>query len=242
MQKTLEPRTRVGKFTVLGFIIAELVLSFVIQYTSGHVCAAFSYTAVCLALLMGVLTVTPILGRVGSLPVLVGLGFTVLADLCLVVISPPERLFGMIFFLGTQISYAVCLYLREAGRVRIIHLALRASLTALAVIITLLVLGGGADALSVISVVYYANLLLNVALAFLDAGRHLCFALGLTCFALCDLFVGLDLIHLYLPVAEGSFIWQLTHTGVNTAWLFYVPSLTLIPIDPALGVLRDLLK
>ena len=63
MQKTLEPRTRVGKFAVLGFIIAELVLSFVIQYTSGHVCAAFSYTAVCLALLMGVLTVTPILGR-----------------------------------------------------------------------------------------------------------------------------------------------------------------------------------
>lgn len=242
MPKTLKPCTRVGKYAVLGFIIAELLLSFVIQYTSGDVCAAFSYAAVCLALLMGVLTVTPLFVKAGSLPVLVGLGFTALADLCLVVISPPERLLGMIFFLGTQLSYAVCLYLREWGRVRIIHLALRASLTALAVIMTFAVLGSGADALSVVSVVYYANLLLNVVLAFLDARGHLCFALGLLCFALCDLFVGLDLIHLYLPVTEGSFIWQLTHTGVNTAWLFYVPSLTLIPIDPVAGALRDLLK
>ena len=79
MLENLKPCTRVGKYAVLGFIIAELVLSFVIQYTSGHVCAAFSYAAVCLAALMGVLTVTPVLGRAGSLPVLVGLGFTVLA-------------------------------------------------------------------------------------------------------------------------------------------------------------------
>ena len=74
---------------------------------------------------------------------------------------------------------------------------------------------------------YFANLLINAIFAFADEGIS-CFSLGLFCFILCDVFVGLSMLHPYLPLTEGTLLYRMAHPGINMAWVFYIPTLTLL--------------
>ena len=74
-----------------------------------------------------------------------GLFCTVLADLCLVVMDPIQRLWGMVFFLGAQILYAIRL---SRGKTL---LYLRLGLILMAETVTVLVLGKNTDALALVS-------------------------------------------------------------------------------------------
>ena len=168
----------------------------------------------------------------------------------------------MLFFNGTQLSYGYALWRsrRTVSSARL-HIILRAAVMLGGALVTVAVLGKGTDLLSVISVAYYASLLLNLVLASVEAvgalralsrgscpdARHRAvffsvLAVGLLCFALCDVFVGLDNLKMYFDITKGSLIWRLTHTGLNMAWVFYVPSQTLIAIagrEGSAGSLRD---
>ena len=154
------------------------------------------------------------------------------ADYFLVAIPEIRRMEGMIFFLGTQLF--LCLHIIVADnnkRSRLIHLAVRAILSLLLVVITLIVLGSGADALAIVSVIYYANLLSSMIFApKINGGKILC--IGLVLFALCDINVGLAVLNdLYdggFP--EGSLLHSLIYSGVDLVWIFYLPSQTIIPL------------
>ena len=108
---------------------------------------------------------------------------------------------------------------------------LRLGLTCLMPPLAYLVLGAGIDALAILSVIYFANLFCNIIFSKVKMKGTLLLLIGLISFALCDIMVGLStLCDLYLTVDPSSFLYKLTHTGINLVWLFYVPSQTLIAL------------
>ena len=154
------------------------------------------------------------------------------ADYFLVAISEIKRMEGMIFFLGTQ--FFLCLHILASDydkRSRRIHLSVRSATSLLLVAITLIVLGKNADALAIVSIIYYANLLTSMIFApKIKGGKLLC--IGLALFALCDINVGLAVLNdLYAGgFPEGSFLHNLIYSGVDLVWIFYLPSQTIIPL------------
>jgi hypothetical protein len=162
------------------------------------------------------------------------MAFTLLADFCLVILIPRQRELAMIFFVTVQLLYFVRLMRCEGKRVRALHIILRCVLSIVGIILAALVLGEGADFLSIISIFYFANLLVNIAFAFLRGRRGLIFAIGLVCFALCDVFVGLDVLlsEYFVSAAMSRGVTQIAYSsGINLVWFFYVPAQTLIAIS-----------
>lgn len=159
----------------------------------------------------------------------IGLVCTVFADIFLVVIEPMIQLPAMIFFSGTQICYFLRIFFEtKSKKEKLIHLILRASLTVIVQIITIIVLKEKTDALSLVSMFYYTNLILNVIFAFIHFKKSPVLAIGLLLFLLCDTIIGLDIMaSSYISgtalEAVNSFI-----SGANWAWIFYVPSQALI--------------
>lgn len=159
----------------------------------------------------------------------IGLACTVFADIFLVVIEPMIQLPAMIFFSGTQICYFLRIFFEtKSKKEKLIHLIIRASLTVLVQIITIIVLKEKTDALSLVSMFYYTNLILNVIFAFIHFKKSPILAIGLLLFLLCDTIIGLDIMaSSYISgtalEAVNSFI-----SGANWAWIFYVPSQALI--------------
>lgn len=225
-------KRRLSLFTLASFVLAEIILGILVQTTAGDVNARVCYSAVMLASAFALFSLTPALDVRGDWLIALGFIFTLFADWFLVIENPIKPLTAMIFFNGTQLSYAAAIYRRQKGaQAKQGHILARVGASLLGVVITFAILGDTADALSVISVVYYLNLLLNAAFAFTLGKRGLLLAFGLVCFALCDVFVGLDNLDMYFEITKGSLIWMLTHTGVNMAWVFYVPSQTMIAIN-----------
>ncbi|MBQ3116286.1 MAG: hypothetical protein IJC07_04580 [Clostridia bacterium] len=157
--------------------------------------------------------------------------FTLIADVFLVLLSPQNQLFGMIFFFIVQLLYGARFFVEETNKKsKLIFVTIRALLMAIAVAVTFIVLKDGADLVSVLSVVYYANLILNIVLAI--KSKNLLLSLGLIFFALCDAFVGLQVMaSSYIPINPSSVFHSIIYPPFNVVWLFYVPSQTLIAIS-----------
>lgn len=217
------------RYAVLLFVAAELVLGILVQTTSGTACKVVSFSSVVLACLFYLLLFEKNCKYIFTQ---IGLILTVCADVFLVLLDARQKLVAMIFFSLAQLAYGRRIYLYSEGDgIRRAHIIARGSAVALSLLITLIVLGEGCDSLSLVSMFYYANLLTNVVFAFLDGRRSLPFAIGLLLFSMCDALIGLSLLDAYLPIAEGSLIYRITHTGINLAWMFYVPSQTLIAVS-----------
>ena len=230
------------------FVIAEAVLFYLIhiekavsdinlRYLSIQVAVLFSLVSLIFELIFSEKTKGYLLGKIFNLKngnaLRIAMLFTLGADYFLVASPSPDKMMGMAFFTGTQIFIFLHLYLREEDKKRRrANLYVRLGLSALLVIITLIVLGDSADALSIISIVYYANLLTSMIFAPFDkrGGKLLC--LGLIFFALCDINVGLWVLNdMYtggFPV--DSFLYKLLFSGIDLVWLFYIPSQTMIPL------------
>lgn len=162
----------------------------------------------------------------------VALLLTVCADWFLVLPPSPNQLPGMLFFSVVQLAYAARLYLTAPSPSRRrVQIILRISLSALAMTATALVLGADTDAVAMISLFYYANLVLNIAFAWTQASTQLIMAVGLTLFLLCDTLVGFAFLDGYLTVAEGSLIDRINHPGFDLAWAFYLPSQMLLAVS-----------
>lgn len=161
-----------------------------------------------------------------------GLFCTVCADYFLVLTEPRRQLPAMLFFSVTQLAYFARLYTsdRNAKR-RKYHLFVRIGASLLAIVATLTVLGDKTDAVAIVSMFYYANLLINIIFAFLQPGSTRFFAIGLFLFVLCDTLIGLSCLDAYVAIAKDSFLWTLLHPGFDLAWAFYVPSQTLIALS-----------
>lgn len=162
-----------------------------------------------------------------------GLLFTVISDFCLEILSPIQQAVAMTTFSVAQILYAIKLQLNIKSEKRgLVALILRAVIIALVEGITIVVLKDKVDYLALVSMFYYANIIFNLVLSFIEFKINPLFALGLVFFILCDTIIGLNVaIPTYITVPATSIIYKILNLNFNLAWFFYVPSQTLITLS-----------
>lgn len=214
----------------ITFIVCEIILGVLVQITGDGVLVAVSYACVILAcLFFGLFYEKSYSYYLTQL----GLICTVVADLFLVVMNPIKQLPAMAFFSVTQLCYFFRLYTScKNPRLRLAHIITRGSLVVIALSLTALVLGKNTDALSLVSLFYYANLIVNIVFAFIEFKKEPLLAIGLLLFLLCDTIIGLNVMaNSYIPIAEGTLIYNILHCNINLAWIFYVPSQVLIALS-----------
>ena len=211
------------------YIPVALTLGVFAQLTSGNAWSAVCYSLILLDFVLALLLFKKNKAAYFTLAALL---FTAIADFFLVASQPDREVLGVLFFIPAQLFWFLCVYISEEnGKRRKIHLFVRIVFNVLSLFVPLLVLGEGADFLSVISVVYFANILLNAIFSLALVKRFPLLSLGLVLFLLCDIFVGLGSIDNYLKIEVGSFVFRLTHTGLNMPWIFYAPSQILLTLS-----------
>lgn len=211
------------------FIVAEIALGFSLQLAQGDVRRMLSYASVMLACLFFLL----FFERTGSyIFTQIGLLCTVCADYFLVLSVERQQLPAMLFFSVTQLMYFARLYFADESRKRrTCHLFCRFFASTVAILATLIVLRESIDAVAIVSMFYYANLLINIVFAFLMGKRMRIFAIGLLLFVLCDTLIGLSCLDAYMTIPADSVIYWMIHPGFDLAWAFYVPSQTLLALS-----------
>ena len=223
--------TALSVAAALPFLIAEGVLGYFVQ--RGDFVTEAMYFCVVLAFVFSVasLSRTP---AVEFNLIRIGLLITLLADYYLVVSSPARQLSGVITFFFVQMAYFLALLVSDKCRTRrIVHIAVRCGATVLVIPIAFLVLGESVDALAIFSALYYVNLVTSTVFAFLNYKRWWLFGIGLVAFCLCDASIGFTfLANEYIGAAEGSIIYKIANSGVNLAWVFYVPYLAIAGVTP----------
>lgn len=210
--------------STLLFLTAEAVLYYLILTAGGSVLVYSSFLAI-------VLCFAHILIHFKTCDkfILAGLACTVMADYCLVVCSPIEQLWGMVFFLIAQSLYAAKLHLTDKNKALMIT---RVGLIVVALSVTVMVLQDKTDPLALVSLCYYANLIVNIIVAFTQFRRNRLFPFALVLFLLCDTVIGLQVASGgYLPISEGSALYRIIFMDFNLSWLFYLPSQVLISLS-----------
>lgn len=211
------------------FAVAEIVFTVLVQKVSGDTNRYVSYGSVVLACLFCAIFAEKTWIYIFTQVALI---MTLFADYFLVVLTEIQQFPAMVFFSVAQIAYFARLYVStDKEKPRRLHIIVRAVAIILAVVITLIVLGKRVDAVSVVSMFYFANLLVNVIFAFAQFNKNYLFAIGLLLFACCDILVGFSCIEAYIELTPGTFAHKLAHPGCNLAWMFYVPSQTLIVLS-----------
>ena len=133
------------------------------------------------------------------------------------------------FFLTAQMFYAArTLLYAKSKREKLYNVGARAIGSVLISLIAALVLKEETNALIIVSLIYYVNLLVSIVFAYLHFGDNKHLPIGLTLFALCDVFVGFaELIHIF-SLTENHIIYKLTHLPVYLDSVFYHPSQVLL--------------
>jgi hypothetical protein len=135
----------------------------------------------------------------------------------------------MVFFLAAQIFYAVKLH-KEKPNPGILFL--RFCLTLGSVAVCCLVLQKDTDALALISLCYYANLIMNLVTAFCTGKKYRLLAIGFVLFLLCDTVIGLqEGARGYLHIAQDTWFYKLLFIDFNLPWVFYLPSQVCIALS-----------
>ena len=212
------------RIPVACFLIIEAILYYFILTAGGDLLVASSYIAIVCCFLFALLC-----GAKNDPLIVAGLACTVGADYCLVVCSPIQQFWGMVFFLGAQILYAVKLHLTQKNRTLLL---IRILLIAAIEVIAVVILKNKLDALAVVSVCYYANLFMNILTAFTQWQKSKLLPIGLVAFILCDTVIGLQVAASgYLPIAEGSALHDFLFMDFNLSWFFYLPSQVMIALS-----------
>ncbi len=208
---------------LLVFVGIELVLYALILTTTGNALVCSEYISIIACFLFSLLYVSK-----GNWLIVCGLGFTVLADLCLVVLQPIQQLYGMVFFLLAQSCYAFLLHKQNRDRAL---LYIRLGLVVAVECVAVAVLREKTDPLAMVSMCYYVNLVMNLVMAFARFRENKLLALGFVLFLLCDTVIGLQTAAgAYLPIAEGSLLYRIIFMNFHLSWFFYLPSQVLIAI------------
>lgn len=224
----LKKTNKTYRFIVTAFfLLVELLLFVLILWGNTSYTNVLEFSSVTAAFVFSLLILKAIPAAILTAAALM---FTVCADFCLEILQPMQQSIAMTFFLIVQLCYFARL-LRELKTKRwfIFNIVFRLFLLTVAEIITTLILKNKYDYLSCISILYYANLLLNVVLAFTQCKRAPLLAFGLLLFICCDTFVGLQCAAgVYLNIPTDSIFYQVIFPPFNIIWLFYVPAQVLL--------------
>lgn len=244
----IDNRNKLNRICAVIFIALEALLFYLIHIENADPGFSLRYASIILAAVFSWLTLAVKLcgakkSNESPLRLLLSLKdgnllriamlFTLAADFCLVALDEIKQLEGMVFFSGTQLFIFLHLLVRdEDKKSRKAHILVRLVLIAILVAATFIVLGSAADKLALISVIYYANLITSMIFAPRDKRGGWLLALGLLLFALCDINVGLAVLNdMYVGgFPEGSLLYNLVNADVDLAWIFYLPSQTVIPL------------
>ncbi len=208
----------------LIFLLAEFLLYLVILTSDGELLRYSSFLSIVFCFLYSVF-----LQRARDSLITFGLASTVIADFFLVVCSPAQQLYGMVFFLGTQILYAVKLHFISMSK---FFLFLRIFLILVGEAAAILVLKQNIDLLVIISVAYYSLLIVSILQSFVCLKNNRLFFIGLLLFLLCDTVIGLQVAAgTYLPIGEQSLLYKILFMDFPLAWFFYLPSQVLISLS-----------
>lgn len=205
------------KILLTLFLMTEAVLYGLILTSGGKLLIWSEYISIILCFLFSLFCFQK--------PLLIGgLALTLCADFCLVICDPIQQLWGMVFFLGAQCLYAILLHRQRLPR------GLLAARIGLSVAVA--ILGENVDALALVSMLYYVNLIMNMICAFVRFRNNRLLAVGFMLFILCDTVIGLQVAAGgYLPIAEGSWLHSLIFSGFHLSWFFYLPSQVLIALS-----------
>lgn len=211
------------------FITLEIILGILIQFTRGNLHITLCYSSVIIACLFSLLFIS----FKDYMTIQIGLLFTVLADLFLVVLTPMLQVPAMICFSITQLSYFIRIYFNQTTKKeKMIHLIIRSISCLFIIILTIIILKENTDFLSLIPTFYYANLIVNIIFAFRQTKKSILFPIGLLLFACCDLQVGLSVLNSsYINIENSVILNFICNPPFNIAWFFYVPSQTLIALS-----------
>ncbi len=206
------------------FILAECTLG-VLMHTVHGGFSPFAYSSVVLAFLFNLLLFKRDLRFLFTATALM---FTLVSDYFLVIRGDMYEV-AMMFFTVVQLSYAARVHIELSAATRRAHIIVRAAVSILALVIPSMVLGDGADLLSVISVFYFSQLIVSCVFAFVNLRRGgVILPVGLALFLMCDIFVGFGNLAMYLPIEPGTLVAWLAYPPINMAWVFYLPSQTLL--------------
>lgn len=223
----MKTRKRVASALLfLLFVIAQAVLFPLIQLTPGDVSASASYLSIIVVALFVIIACKC---RGADHLVRLGLLLTLVADYFLV-LSDDKQIEGVAAFAVVQLCY--CFYLiakEERLYLCVLNTLTRIILAGVLIACAFVVLGADTDALSLISVIYYANLVTNMIFAFALGKGNRIFAIGLVLFAMCDLCIGLEILATeYLDSDVFAFFYG---ENINLPWVFYQPSQVLIALS-----------
>lgn len=210
------------KILLTLFLMTEAVLYGLILTSGGKLLIWSEYISIILCFLFSLFCFQK--------PLLIGgLALTLCADFCLVICDPIQQLWGMVFFLGAQCLYAILLHRQRLPRGL---LAARIGLSVAVEAVAVAILGENVDALALVSMLYYVNLIMNMICAFVRFRNNRLLAVGFMLFILCDTVIGLQVAAGgYLPIAEGSWLHSLIFSGFHLSWFFYLPSQVLIALS-----------
>lgn len=206
------------------FLITEFILYIFILFSSGTLLAVTSFSAIVLCFLYSLMNINKENGFIN-----IALFNTVLADFCLVVMNPINRTLGMIFFVIVQTLYSIKLLKKSKS---LLFLGLRIGLILIIECLTFVILKDKIDLLAIISVMYYALLIINIVESFMNFKEDKLFSIGLVLFIMCDTIIGLQTLDsMYIRLGEDNIIYKILYCGFNLSWLFYLPSQVLISLS-----------
>ena len=206
------------------FFSIEFILYYLIFNVAGMYERDVCYLSIIVVFLYGLTFIPNIKKDKRTIFMMMGLAATLIADFFLVLIYKYREI-AMISFSVTQIAYA--LVLLETSRNVKIETIIRGAGSVLTLIVTVLVLKESVDLLSLVSMFYYFNLIMNSVMSFINK-TPLSFKLGLILFICCDTVIGLQTLSEYLTISSESYMYKIIYPGFNLAWVFYLPSQVLL--------------
>lgn len=211
------------RISALVFVILEVIYFPLIQLTPGDVSSFWCYFSIITVALFALVSIK---GEKDGHLIRLGILCTLVADYFLV-LADDAQLEGVIAFIAVQACYFAYLFVREKReRIRVANAVSRVALSLVLVVSAFIVLGEDTDALAIVSVLYYGNLIANAVFAFILGREERIFAIGLVLFAMCDLCIGLEVLcSNYLGSHAMDFAYG---AYLNLPWVFYQPSQMLI--------------
>ena len=226
------------RIAVALFLAVELIVAILFLWTSMGYGRLLRFLSVALACLFCLLFRERTWVYVTTQ---LGLFLSVGADAFLTLPSSPIQLPGVLCFAAAYLACAARLYVSESRpHRRKAQICWRVAVSCAAVVITVLVLGKGIDALAVAAVFCYVNLVLNFCFACTQFRQQAFMAMGLLLFMVSDAILGLLFAKPYFALVENPLLDSIIHSGVDLVWAFYLPAQVLLALSLVPARLKSL--
>jgi len=209
---------------ILLFLLAQICIYPLVVFGVGNV-RVVAYVAILLCFATSLVLLQK---NKHSLLLAVALFCTACADFFLILKGGSNKNVAMCFFVVAQLAYGARTLLFANNKKEFwANVVARLVLMLLLVVGSLLVVSD-TPAYVVFSMIYFGNLLTNLAFAFLHFKQNKMLAVGLLLFVCCDLFVGFGEMINLLDLGADHFITKLVRAPVSIHSIFYHPSQVLL--------------